>query len=1037
MAILAPQVTSLRISKLSSTQVMIEWDDVGSNFYYFVDIASTRDVNGDAIPSNQIQWTNLGYTPDPLWFDNSFMDKSSYYMMRVRTTGKGFSASNNVYTEEFQTFDQNAYNIEKSKNLTLTKNFIDKKLINPTTGQDEIINFNTAALQATLMTDNFQFSSEFKDLSQISNFVLSEEQYHEVQNSISAVCVSENRDMLAEMEGILYLFERYQYMVKVSNDKGQNWKYVKLLNDIVGNPVSRTCLYQSSNTSYVLGYTKIFYGRSSNDIRFSSDEYKFSNDEATFTKLGDQLDLGFNTEVFGLYSSLPGEVAKHAEAFCCNNDYLYVVARDKVRYIKLKQAPVDTDKTSPTFGEKLFETPVLNITGNKRAVCTKMDSVGDRVFALITGEVKADNLDPTIPSNVIDSASKGIYVLNDDGKTFKRVFGNTDEERRRIEHVYTNMSTDGVELFFSSSNYKYSTIDNETQFLPDGATSGVRYSTPSEYHHDKHYNMMSFRSNEDTKWETFYPGRMNYYAEPFFTWLRKSGNRTWITNNDHAAVVYASNTYTITVDTNSQASSLRTLREKWELGDLTVTIPDIHFTGFNKLANGIMFHQPNGALIGYWEFSYHVRDSADIIWKPKNIFFTASMVNQTREVPWTPENVSKYKDPDLRPILNTMVPDSYLLEDTNFEAFCSSYLRYISDGYGTHYNNLLNLIKNKYPREEHAWEYLWSEMYKRNIYLSKDIRDSVVKFFESRSTDFYSTKGTEASYKFLFKLLYNEDVEIDIESKNTTEYGIVVTSDNISNDIVGRTIQTATGQASVTYIERDYKDGKLVWNMTIHNLSGNFMVGQKLTSNTSSFAASIITGIKGKQMAENNINYIDRSKSYYVMKIKSALPTSRYKDDVLRFVHPVGFGFVGITLLTMFINSGMTMKIVETAIEILKNYRFDAGLPSVYPDRVAVLDANGKIERDPITGEAIYNNSPNKDKPFPLRSDYMSENNNSVIYGQNPDQRRKENSPLMDQSSVTFSKYRDLVNKRLKDDIGNPRDPSPPTQVKLGKDNGY
>ena len=237
MAILAPQITSLRISKLSSTQVMIEWDDVGSNFYYFVDIASTRDVNGNAIPSDQIQWTNLGYTPDPLWFDNSFMDKSSYYMMRVRTTGKGFTASDNVYTEEFQTFEQNAYNIEKSKNLTFSKNFLDKKLINPTTGQDELINFNTAALQATLMTDNFQFSSEFKDLSQISNYVLSEEQYHEVQNSISAVCVSENRDMLAEMEGILYLFERYQYMVKVSNDKGQNWKYVKLLNDIVGNPV--------------------------------------------------------------------------------------------------------------------------------------------------------------------------------------------------------------------------------------------------------------------------------------------------------------------------------------------------------------------------------------------------------------------------------------------------------------------------------------------------------------------------------------------------------------------------------------------------------------------------------------------------------------------------------------------------------------------------------------------------------------------------------------------------------------------------------
>ncbi|WWS25410.1 hypothetical protein vBKpnAMK6_00472 [Klebsiella phage vB_Kpn_AM_K6] len=37
-------------------------------------------------------------------------------------------------------------------------------------------------------------------------------------------------------------------------------------------------------------------------------------------------------------------------------------------------------------------------------------------------------------------------------------------------------------------------------------------------------------------------------------------------------------------------------------------------------------------------------------------------------------------------------------------------------------------------------------------------------------------KGIEDSYKFLFKLLYNEDVEIDIESKNTTEYDIIVES---------------------------------------------------------------------------------------------------------------------------------------------------------------------------------------------------------------------------------------------------------------------
>ncbi|MGR2462499.1 hypothetical protein ACUX4R_26885, partial [Salmonella enterica] len=139
--------------------------------------------------------------------------------------------------------------------------------------------------------------------------------------------------------------------------------------------------------------------------------------------------------------------------------------------------------------------------------------------------------------------------------------------------------------------------------------------------------------------------------------------------------------------------------------------------------------------------------------------------------------------------------------DTNFGAFAKYYLQFLSDGNGTYYNKLLNLIKNKYPREQYAYEYLWSEVLKRNIYLDEAKRDSVARFFESRAYDFYSTKGVEQSYKFLFKLLYNEDVEIDIESKHGIEYDIVVYSTNISQDIVGRTIYTPTGRANVTYVD--------------------------------------------------------------------------------------------------------------------------------------------------------------------------------------------------------------------------------------------
>ncbi|WWS24664.1 hypothetical protein vBKpnAMK4_00480 [Klebsiella phage vB_Kpn_AM_K4] len=108
-----------------------------------------------------------------------------------------------------------------------------------------------------------------------------------------------------------------------------------------GNPVSRVVIYQSSTTSYVLGYDKIFYGRKSSDVRWSSNEVKFSDNEVTFAKLGDQLKLGFEVELFGTYASLPADVTKYAEAFTCNDDHLYVVAKDTVRRVKLKDAELN------------------------------------------------------------------------------------------------------------------------------------------------------------------------------------------------------------------------------------------------------------------------------------------------------------------------------------------------------------------------------------------------------------------------------------------------------------------------------------------------------------------------------------------------------------------------------------------------------------------------------------------------------------------------------------------------------------------------
>ncbi|QGZ15323.1 baseplate wedge initiator [Klebsiella phage vB_Kpn_P545] len=1033
---IAPFVTSLRIHKLSANQVNIRWDDVGANFYYFVEIAEIEDETGRLLDRSSLSWRALGYTTENEWFANNLRPMTTY-RMRVQSTAAGFEPSEWVETEDFETFEVNAYTFEQMSQFMLMKPFIEEKFIK---NRMNYVNFNTAALQASLMAENFPISTEYKDLSQVKQYVLGEDEFHEIQGPIEAVCVDKDRTMLAEIDGNLYLFERFQHMVKVSNDKGQNWHYVRLFSDRVGNPVSRTCVYQSNTTTYVLGYNKVFYGRKSSDVRWSSDEVRFSDNEVTFTKLGDQLNLGFEVEIFGVYASWPGILNTRVEAMTVNNTHLYGVARDTVRRIKLKQAPVDTVIGSPTFGEKLFEPEIIRITGDDLAVCYKMDSIGGKIFALITGRLKSAGLDASDPKNVEcvskeAEAIKGVYVFDEDTLSFRRVFGTTAEERRRIEHGWSSMSTDGQELFFSSGDFRYNEYvpDNELPLeYPAKVTEAISYYAPYQYHHDKHWHMMSFRSNENSGWEEFKPGRMKFYAEPWFNWMARSGNRNWATTTDHALVVYNNTTYTKYVDTLSLTDPNRILHEVWNKGDGVFYCPNVEFDSFLKYASGIMFHEPDGTLVGFYEFEYRVRDYVKITWKPKNVMFKAFLQNQEHEVPWTPTEDTGLQDPDLVPLVRKMMPDSYLLQDTNFEAFSNYYLQFISKGYGTHYNKLLNLVRDKYPREEHAWEYLWSEVYKRNIYLSKDQRDAVVRFFEARKNDFYATKGIEESYQFLFKLLYNEDVEIDIESKNSTEYDIVVDSDNINDDIVGRTIYTASGRCNVTYIEREYVDGKLLWRMTIHNMIGRFIAGQEVKSEKTSFEGMIVVGVRGKELISNTIEYINRSRSYYVMKIRSSLPTSRYRDDVLRFVHPVGFGFIGITLITMFINSGLSMKHVETTINKLKNYKWDSGIPSYYPDRNAAISPTGTIERD-AWGDPIYYDNVNKGVPYPCTQEYITENNNSQFQGQGPCERRKRYSPLFDQSAVTFSCYRELVDERLKDNVGNPRDPENPTQVNIGE----
>ncbi|UES35568.1 baseplate wedge protein [Citrobacter phage KKP_3664] len=1024
----APSITSLRVDKLAANFVYLKWDSVGMDFYYVVEMAETRGAGGAVIPDADLTWFQLGYAYANEWFSTA-VQPDSFYKFRIMVTHQGFEPSDWVYSDELWTFTLNAYAYSTMREFTPSDAFINEKFAK---NNQNYVNFNNDVIMAALMKEDFVFSPLFTDVSQISDKILTQENYHEIQDHIEHVCNDINRTFLVASNGLLYLFERFQNMAKVSNDKGQTWHYYKAFNDRVGNPVSRSIAYQSTNTTYVLGYDRIFYGRTSTDIRWSADDVRFSADDITFAKLGNQTGLDFDVDSYNTFAKLPGNVSKYAEAMACSDDWLYVVAKNIVRRIALKQTPIDTNPSSPTFGEKIFDTDSYTVVqGNDKIVVKKMDVMDGKLYVLVTGEVKVALQDPTKPENVVPSDDSGVYQWQEDTKTFVRLYGNTEEERFFIEHEYTNMSTNGKEIFISVANYKFpgTLPDPELLITNPELSAAVKYDLRPGYTASLSINFSTIRASIDdpTVWKF---GAQEYYNEANYSWFFRDSVRTWITNDNRPLVVYPKIVYELVTDTAGPSSVLRVNKEVWDRGHVTIYINNIKFTGFTKYTNGVLLYKSSGEIIGFFELSYRARDSLTIFWKPDNTLLVADLIQQEREKPYVPDLSPGLIDPDLSHMITRFAPQSYL-DQEYFEKFGEYYLQFVSLGENTYYNKLLNLIRNKYPREKNSVEYLWSEVNRRNIYLDKTKRDQVVRFFESRCSDFYSTKGIEASYKFLFKLLYNEDVTVEIESSNTLEYDILVSSTNISQDIVGRTIYTPTARANVTYIERDYKDGQLRWSMTLHNVIGNFLEGQVVKSEKTNFTGNILRGVRGKQMANNSIDYFNRGRSYYVMKIRSNLPASRYKDDVLRFVHPVGFGFIGITMLTVFINSGLSMTHSETIIDILRNYRFDSGYPKYWPDRVARLDGNGNQTFDLVTGEALYEPHPKAGQPFNVPPEYDTDE--QPLNGVLPSARRFDHSPLFDSSAVKYSQFRNLVEKRLKDDAGNPRDPNPPTQRKVGK----
>jgi len=181
-------------------------------------------------------------------------------------------------------------------------------------------------------------------------------------------------------------------------------------------------------------------------------------------------------------------------------------------------------------------------------------------------------------------------------------------------------------------------------------------------------------------------------------------------------------------------------------------------------------------------------------------------------------------------LVKNQFPDFYKEDSPGFLLFVKAYYEYMEQsGKSIHE---LNKLKSYKDIDDTLDEYI--EYFRRTIIPSLPI--SVVsdkRLLAKTIRDFYQSKGTLDSYKFLFRILYDEDVEVSYPADQMLKVSdgdwqidryIVIPSNEEAYKFIGKTIQGIESQAEafVEDVVRRYLGGRDMMQITLDKLKGNF-----------------------------------------------------------------------------------------------------------------------------------------------------------------------------------------------------------------------
>lgn len=313
-------------------------------------------------------------------------------------------------------------------------------------------------------------------------------------------------------------------------------------------------------------------------------------------------------------------------------------------------------------------------------------------------------------------------------------------------------------------------------------------------------------------------------------------------------------------------------------------------------------------------------------------------------------------------------PRYFREEGKNLVDFIETYYKFLEEnGKALDYSRRIKEFRDAHLSEDKFFEFLKYEF-------MNSMPDGLVvdeRLFINNILKFYKTKGSADSFRLMFRIMYDEDIEIyypgdDIlkpsdgrwDKRNYIPAQTIVDFDD--NDALGLIFGLESGaSADVTLTARIQENYTDILKMYVENTKGTFKIGEQFVNLANTVLGTIAANLSsdggqyiGSYGQLSSDKYLQDSNYYqeFSYVIKSGQPLNNYKQALYNTVHPSGTKLFGM------VNLG--------------GQQFDIPI-----DFTAILDftgaASGKIFIDQQIGQIDINLGTFLDRNF---------NNDNIIY---------------------------------------------------------